>query len=252
MLRRLNLKGMLALALLVYLLTLIWHLPASFVWHRLSAQLPVPVELQGLAGTLWSGQVARITVDGIDQGGLRWHWRPSALVRGQVQLDLEWLPRNSRVQAQLKAGIGVVRLEQVNGRLDAASMAMVNKAPFLLGGTWLLDVPVLELRDFEFVSTAHGRLVWQEAAAGLPQTLALGHLKAELDSRDGWLTMALQDQGEGPLGLQGDARWRPGQALQLNTRIQAREVADPSLAGAVALLGRPDRQGWVRWRAQLQ
>ncbi|MEH6564825.1 MAG: type II secretion system protein N [Halopseudomonas sp.] len=249
--RLMKLKTLLLLALLVYLATLMSNLPASLVWRQVAPSLPAKVELQGISGSLWQGQVANMQVEGIDQGGLRWDWRPAALFSGELALDLEWRPRNSQVYATLRLGPGSVLLEKVNGRLDARSMAMVNKAPFILTGDWLLDVPRLKLEDFERVVEAEGRIAWQDAGGGLPQPLALGHLVAQLSSDNDWLVMQLSDQ-QGPLGLSGTAKWRPAQALQLDTRLQARPQAEAGLAEGLKLLGRPDAQGWVTWRARLQ
>jgi len=251
MLRFLSIKRFFWLALLVFSVTLVSNLPASLVWRQVAPSLPAAVQLHGITGTLWQGQVANMQVEGIDQGALRWNWRPAAVFKGQLALDLDWRPRNSQVYATLRLGLGSVALEQVNGRLDARSMAAVNKAPFILTGDWLLDIPELRLKDFERVVHAEGRIAWQNAGGGLPEPLALGHLTAQLSSDDDWLLMALSDQ-DGPLGLQGTAKWRPAQAMQLDTRLKARTQADAGLAEALKLLGRPDAEGWVHWRARLQ
>ena len=251
MMKRASLKAMLVVAVVIYALTLLWNLPAQFVWNRIAGQLPAQVTPHGLTGTLWAGQAQRIEVNGIDQGALAWDWRPSQIFLGRIALDLVWQPRNGRVDGNLRLGLGSVVLRDVRGQLDAASMAAMNKAPFILGGTWLLDVPLLALRDYEFVEQAQGRLVWQDAAGGLPQPLQLGHLAAELSGEDDWLIFNLSDQG-GPLGLQGTARWRPGQPMHIDSRLQARESAEAGLVGGLGMIGRPDAQGWVSWQAQLQ
>lgn len=251
MLKNWSLKKTLVCLGVLYLLTLIWTLPAAVVWKRLQHQLPVPVTLHGLTGTLWSGHVGQLMVEGVDQGQLSWNWQPSQLLRGRIGLNLTWQPRNGRVNAELQAGLSRLGLRNINGNLDASSMAIIHNAPFALGGSWLLDVPELELEGFEGVAAANGRLVWQDAAGGLPQAIPLGHLSAALSDADGWLVLDLQDQ-DGPLGLRGDARWRPGQPMKINAQLQARADAEPALAGGLGLLGQPDSQGWISWQAQLQ
>lgn len=251
MLKRISLRTIILLALVAYCLTLIWTLPAVVVWQRLEHRLPVPVTLHGLSGTLWSGQVTRMQVNGIDQGGLRWQWLPMSLLHGKLGLDLLWQPRNSKVAARVSAGFNSLKLSDITGSIDAASMAVVHNAPFVLRGTWLLDIPELSLRDFAAVTSADGRVVWQDAAGGLPQPLQLGHLTATLGAAQDRLVLALQDAG-GPLGLQGDARWQPGQPMLLDVRLQARPDAERGLVDGLGLLGRPDAQGWVHWQQQLQ
>jgi general secretion pathway protein N len=251
MLKQMVWKRLTVLGLMLYLISLVWNLPASFVWNRVKDQLQAQVELVGLTGTLWSGRVNRIAVEGIDQGALTWSWRPAGLLSAAIELDLAWMPRNGDVRATLQVGTGTLTLEDVSGHLDAAAMASVNKAPFLLEGTWLLDVPVLELQDMEHVVRANGRLVWENAAGGLPTALPLGDLAADLEENDGWLQFTFSDQG-GPLGLQGGARWRPGQAMALDTRLQARVTAEAGLVGGLRLLGQPASDGWIPWQARLQ
>lgn len=234
-----------------YLLTLIWTLPAAVVWPQLESRLPAPVTLHGVRGTVWSGQVARMEVEGVDQGGLGWQWRPSRLLRGQLGLDIVWQPVNGKVKAQVDAGLKSLRLSSITGVLDAASMAKVHNAPFVLHGSWLLDIPELVLEDFDKVTAADGRLVWQEAAGGLPQPLFLGHLTARLSAAEDQLLFALQDEG-GPLALEGDARWQPGHPMYLDLRMQTRPTAERGLVDGLGLLGKPNAQGWVRWQQQLQ
>lgn len=250
--RLLKVKTILLLALLVFLITLLSNLPASLVWRQVAPNLPAKVDLQGITGSLWQGQVASMQVEGIEQGALRWDWRPAALLKGQLALDLDWRPRNSQVYATLSIGFDSVVLQQVNGRLDARSMAAINKAPFVLTGDWLLDVPELKLQDFERVVQAQGRIAWQGAGGGRPEPLALGNLAAELSTDNDLLIMTLSSDQAGPLGLTGTATWRPAQALQLDTRLQARAQADAALADGLKLLGRPDADGWVHWRVKLQ
>tara|TARA_R110002126_G_scaffold110116_5_gene247179 strand:- start:461 stop:1219 length:759 start_codon:yes stop_codon:yes gene_type:complete len=250
--RLLKFKTVLLLAVMVFLLTLLGNLPASLVWRQVAPSLPAQVKLQGITGSLWQGQVANMQVEGVDQGALRWDWRPSGLFKGQLALDLDWRPRNSQVSATLRLGFGSLVLEQVTGRLDARSMAAVNKAPFILTGDWLLDIPELKLEDFERVVQAHGRIAWQGAGGGLPEPLGLGNLAAQLSSENDWLMMTLSSDQSGPLGLTGTAKWRPAQALQLDTRLQARAHAEAGLAEGLKLLGRPDADGWIHWRAKLQ
>lgn len=251
MLNSWNLKKTLICGVLLYLLTLIWTLPAAVVWKPLQQRLPVPVILQGLTGTLWSGQVGQLWVDGVNQGQLDWDWRPAQLLRGRIGLDLLWQPRNGRVRAELQAGLGSLKLSNISGELDASSMAIIHNAPFALGGRWLLDIPELALQNLDSVAAANGRLVWQDAAGGLPRALPFGHLTAALSDADGWLVMNLQDQ-DGPLGLRGDARWRPGRAMSINAQLQARATAEPALAAGLGMLGQPDPQGWISWQAQVQ
>ena len=99
------------LASLVLLATLISNLPAQLVWRQVQPHLPVKVELDGLTGTLWRGSLARLQVDGIDQGALEWRWQPAGLLAGELELDLDWRPRDGRVQAVLRMAVDRLSLD---------------------------------------------------------------------------------------------------------------------------------------------
>ncbi|WVM88155.1 hypothetical protein UMZ34_17970 [Halopseudomonas pachastrellae] len=107
-------------------------------------------------------------VAGIDQGASQLGLAAGGLLRGEVVLDLSWRPRKGQVRALVRAGLGSITLEQVNGYLDAASMAQVNKAPFVLQGDWLLDISELQLQDFREVSGRPGALAGRMPGAAYP------------------------------------------------------------------------------------
>lgn len=251
MIRRISNRTIAIVVVVLFLLSILWNIPAAFVWGFFAQRLPAQVELSGLTGTVWSGRIQSMRIGGIEHGALDWDWNPAQTLAGRIGLDVTWLPPNGRVDAEVKLTPSSLHLEDVDGSLDAATMAALHKAPFVLGGNWLLDVALLELSNFEQVEAAEGRLVWHNAAGGLPQPMPLGHLVADLDAQDGWLTLDLADQG-GPLGMRGTARWQPGQPMHIDTELRAGPDAEAALEQGIGLLGSPGSDGWVRWRARLQ
>src|SRR5690606_40188195 len=122
---RWNLKKTLICGLLLYLLTLIWTLPAAVGWKQLQPRRPVPVTIHGLAGTLWSGQAGQLVGDGINQGRLDWRSRPGMRLSGAIGLELQWQPRNGQVLGQVRIRPGALSLQDIRGELDASRMAMI-------------------------------------------------------------------------------------------------------------------------------
>lgn len=65
---------------------LIRSVPAAVVWQYAPA---IPgLELSGLSGTLWNGQVQDVNVQGVSLSQLSWTFQPSALLRGNLALDV--------------------------------------------------------------------------------------------------------------------------------------------------------------------
>ncbi len=151
--------------LLVLASTLVWIVvlaPASVVTRGLPANLPLV--LQGISGTLWSGSVARaaLTQHGqvLVQGRLTWRVRPLSLLHlspcvelGFITSGLSSAPAGSAAQSGSAAGIacmsigGDVALHDINFDLPAEY--------FLRSG---------ELRLGGVVSGRVSSLTWQSGA----------------------------------------------------------------------------------------
>jgi general secretion pathway protein N len=69
-----------------FLLASLTQLPASLVLSKLPANLPV--QLQGVNGTLWAGGATSLSSQGVQLNNLQWELRLSALLKGQLAADL--------------------------------------------------------------------------------------------------------------------------------------------------------------------
>ena len=124
------------LASLVLLATLISNLPAQLVWRQVQPHLPVKVELDGLTGTLWRGSLARLQVDGIDQGAVGWRWQPAGMLAGKVTEGgwrIAWQDAGGGLPSPLALGNLAADLAAENGWL-VMSLAD-NGGPLGLAGT---------------------------------------------------------------------------------------------------------------------
>ncbi|MGL5600935.1 MAG: type II secretion system protein N [Silvania sp.] len=78
---------MILLVLLSYLFTLLIALPARVAVGGLP--MPASLQLQGISGTLWEGQVQTIRWKTLQIGPVHWAWQGSALLTGEIAAQVE-------------------------------------------------------------------------------------------------------------------------------------------------------------------
>ena len=69
-----------------FLLASLAQLPASLVLSKLPAD--IPVQLQGINGTLWAGGAASLSSQGVQIQNLQWELHGAPLLKGQLAADL--------------------------------------------------------------------------------------------------------------------------------------------------------------------
>lgn len=155
-----------------FLLASLTQLPAKLVLAQLPADLPV--QLQGIYGTLWQGGVTSLSAQGIQLNNLQWDLQTSALLKGQLAADL----RGSLAQGGDIDGICNINLL---GTLRCAPLNISNfpaqaLAPYLqrlmippLSGTFQARLSNLEW-DQQTPPKLSGDGEWREAGVQmLPQ-----------------------------------------------------------------------------------
>lgn len=100
-----------------FLLASLTQLPAKLVLAQLPADLPV--QLQGINGTLWQGGATRLSAQGVQINNLQWDLQISALLTGQLAADL----RGTLVQGGGIDGICSINLA---GTLHCAPLNLNN------------------------------------------------------------------------------------------------------------------------------
>lgn len=235
------------LGLFAYAVFLVVLLPAGLVWEQIRDRGMVPpgVSAQAVAGTLWTGSMARLTLpNNMVLSEVTWAFRPGALLTGRLGWSLSARPPNGHVQGQVAVGAGGLSVSGTRADLDAASTA----APFLvlpivIEGRLALDLQHLALARDGQVRAARGVLGWLDAGAGMPEAVPLGDLRAELAAgEDGALRLVVRDQG-GPLIAEGTVELAPGGRYRVDGVAGSRGGADPRLAQALRMLGNPGPDG---------
>lgn len=155
-----------------FLLASLTQLPARLLVSQLPADLPV--QLQGVSGTLWSGGVATLSAQGTQIHNLHWEVQASALLSGQLAVDL----RGNFAQGGQFDGICSVDLSQTLhcAPLNLGDFPAKVLAPYLqrlmippLSGTFHANLSEVTWDQVAFPQlSGHGE--WREAGVQmLPQ-----------------------------------------------------------------------------------
>lgn len=216
-------RGM-AWLVLVFVLTLLVELPASWVMHAFG----VPV--RDVGGSLWQGQAQQIG----PVGPLRWMLRPWRLqanaqlgFQGQAwQLRAEGWPWRWRLEATAMGAQATVVTD------------------YRLAGQWQGALRIQGAG--RQCQASEGRIAVTDLALSEPWSLGLGQGWLEMDCRSGWhLRGQLAQQGQHQLAVDADL---PGRQAQVVFELQPEAALTPLLRGVQwlgpqALAGQRD----LRW-----
>ena len=231
-----------------YLYFLVTNIPAATVYALLEKQMGTNgmFVLQGLSGTIWSGQASQARISQLNVGSLDWRLRPFALLTGTLGLDIATSGNNSRMQASIETGLSgrTLSIDKLQGKLPVQSlMPFFYGLPIAVDGQINTELVHAELEPGEKL-ILDGKLVWQNAALTAPQALKFGDLFFALRPDKNGSKILLSDQG-GPLAAEGTAMIKASGEYKLNIYLAARDKNDANLSNALKLLGRVNSQGKV-------
>lgn len=196
---------LLLLGALVYLLSLVFLVPAGWVWQQASAQVPLPpqVQVRQVAGKLWDGE-AGVVVAGFP---LRVDWRlhmPSVT-------SLEWPARISVESSQSSLNGNVTIGGPASAQLDANGRVMVAEFEDLIrqsGGAMIEGEVVIDRLEMAWadnrITRAEGLGRWDGGLVTWPMGDQRGQaefppMQATMDTTQGGVALTISEQGgQGP------------------------------------------------------
>lgn len=230
------------LALLVAVLALLCFLPASWALPWLNARMN-GVQLQDVSGLVWDGRAGRVlSAKGEDLGVLQWQLSRMALL-GDNRLHVELHGPRVDVAGSMRGKRASEAVwTDVQMRID---LAVLGNGPVLLGGwprgTLHVSAGMIELRG-GWPWTLDGRVQWQDAALLRRQgAMALGQLQADLHAVNGVIVGHVQDDGHGPLRIDGDLQLSP--LARRFTAVASPRGQQPALQHWLAAFGPADADG---------
>lgn len=178
-----GLKWYLTVFILILVVSLVAHIPASWVYQQLPQRSGV--EATGISGTIWQGQLQQLKVNRQDFGALSWQFQPSKLFAAKLQYQVRFGQGSSmRLTGKGLLGVG---LSGFYAQDVLASLPIEQVLPYAP-----MRVPVdlkgqleLSLRSFRYAAPwceqATGSLAWSGAEVDSPVgQLALGPVIADV------------------------------------------------------------------------
>ena len=223
------------IALVVFTLFLIVSMPARFALQFVD--LPAGVQVGGVTGSVWRGEVDAVRADTIMLRDVQWRVRPLALLGGRFQVDLEIGEHVDNLvvgKGTLALGRSQTQISRLllEARLNDLAAFAPQPSPFPLRGDVQLQIDDLALGQ-PLCRQAQGQVELRGGAMQVGPTWEdLGELQATLGCDDGWLTAELMPNH---LGLTAAIRLTSQQA-QGQFQIHVSEQAPRSVRNLVAML----------------
>ena len=223
-------KGI-ALAVIFFVVLVIWQAPATLVVWAIKQQVP-DIEVRLVGGTVWRGQLGLVDwPTGNDPLQLdKIHWRLNALsllsLSPSAYVELASGPNTLSGTFKVSASQAL----QVTGlELAFNGEFLRNFVPALVDGLFTANIPSMLVRN-QKIEALEGVIEWQQGAvtAGTGQ-IPLGDFQALLDEdAKGGFYATLMDMG-GPVGLNGSLNADLQRSYSIQSIITLRAEADPQL-----------------------
>ncbi len=130
-----TLLGLVLLFLLTLCISIVYHLPVSWLLGQPSIQKHIPsqITLSPSHGTVWEGKSYLSVPEPL--GSLQWNLSFWSLLIGEVKLDSFWKKEQSQLQGQIQVDGGsepqTLELTQLNGQIALPLLLKVINAPGL-------------------------------------------------------------------------------------------------------------------------
>ncbi len=229
----------------IYLLFLVINLPAGVVWSSLPEDIKRSVNISNLHGSAWSAGADNIVVDGFKLGNAEWTLNPFLLFIGELGGHIK--VRNALGKAESGFSINsdqVIELSDLDSEFSAAIFDPAIR-PFMLEGVITGQMDSLQIQS-KVLLEATGTLQWRNASISGVQDVSLGNLTFQASPEAKGTRLQVTNEG-GLIALSGDIRLAGNGRYNLNLLLSSRDKQNSDLKSMLAVLGRADAQGRVRF-----
>ena len=225
--------------------------PLPFFAQQITKYRP-ELSFTGVSGSLWQGQVARLTISQAQITDLTWKFAPAKLLSGVLAAELD----GNLQTVHLKGICGVawntdIHCSPLDLELQANSLAKLSPAlqnlPVSLGGTFRAIVDEISW-DRAGIPAVNGSVVWTDGSVQTPIAVNLGgqyRARIKESTGDQALNIALQSD-QAKIVLDGKVDIEKDGQYQAELFLKPSAEADPSIAQGLSLLGAPQTDGSIR------
>jgi len=231
-----------AFLLVVIVFSLIYKLPAKFIYQQFSEASPV--RLSGISGSIWSGQAETIDSGEAIFSGLSWQLSPWALLVGDIDVQCMLNDPAIMIEANITISGEQIDMTGIKGHIDLIELgSRFSKQEVLLGGGIDIDIAGLRIENNKLLNI-EGSMIWKQAQLFAERNIKLGDFKAEFFSKSGALLTKLSDTG-GAVALQSDVMISLQGTYRYDLEVGIRDTSVPGLLDGFSQLGKPDENGKV-------
>ncbi len=238
---------LLLLGVATYLLFLLMLFPAATAWSWFVPK-GVPLQLQGISGSIWQGKAAQSSWNRQPLGSLSWDLQLLPLFMGSLGVDFSLQTAQGYLEGDgdIGLGSGAIQLDDLSGQLPVSELmrfAPPMPIPVAVSGTVSLAISQLELNPASDAIRVTGRINWHSAEVLSPQTFKMGNLQADINTDVKGVVAAQLKDLDGPLKLNALLQLNPDRSYSLSGSVAASRDADASLQQALTWLGKADGSG---------
>jgi general secretion pathway protein N len=207
--------------------TVLWFLPASFVYEHFGDRLGSSVVLRDVSGTVRQGRAGQVLINGFPVGTLEWtlDWR--RLLKREIKAD--WRLADTAWSASgtsARLADGSIRMNDMRMQLPALLLQPVLDVPALnFLGTVDVTLDTLRLRGM-IIEEARGHARWYDAGVTGQAQARFGPLQTHFaTTAPGHVIGEVEDEG-GPLSVDGKFELN-GTNYHAEVLLHARDPQDP-------------------------
>ncbi len=237
-------KKVIILSSVVFLIALLLKTPASIIASQVEKN--TPVVLQGVSGSLWKGNAARVVFKGIDLGEASWTLSPLGLVTGSARGDFRLKGKELTANGAYKISISkTLMLDDVQ---FTASGYFINKTQRYakLTGNFRGTIEHLEMQQNEPLTPplVSGLLNWEKGGLDSPIKLPVGNYQLKIEPESEGKLIGKITANDAPVDIKGqivlDNKWQYQADLKLKTTARG-----ASLKGMLSMIGQPKADGYI-------
>jgi len=230
------------IGIIAYFIFLVTTIPAAPIIEPLRDRLPVTVN--NISGTLWSGQANVIITNKLILNNANWSFLPTQLLLANIAIDVDADLNNRPLTSRLAAGMsGNLAIKDLVTSLGAAELASVLVLPLgELSGEFQFDINDAHFQPGS-VPRVDGTVNWSRAAVTIAETADLGNVSIVInESETSPLTASISNTG-GQLSLDGGFSTDETGQYTLKLTMMPNATATDNLVNSLAMFAKKQRNG---------
>ena len=232
-------------SLALYVLFLIWHLPANVVLEKVA--LPKSITLNGISGTIWQGHIQQLVMDGIAIDDVDWQLEVLPLLMAQVSVDINaGNSRNSEdisFNGHLQFTGNTIALHDTQVYVPADMLLAQIKLPLPIAAKGRFSINIQQLDYPQKCQQLAGKGQWLKAqVSGTQGPIELGNFAANLSCKND--DVAITIQPDNSFGIDATVLVKPNGKYAAEGKFKPASSLPQEVHQAAAFFGRKDAQGF--------